>query len=165
MSAVAERAGVTRATLYRHFPSESILFEACSAHWLAENPPPDFGGWMAIADPTRRLRVGLEELYGYFRATEQMMANLLRDLEAIPPHIRADLVNLPSVLAAVFTTGWPDDADAGLRRAAIGHAIGFDTWRSLTVGGLTDAQAAELMVRLVACAGDDEPGGSTGHRA
>ena len=34
-------------------------------------------------------------------------------------------------------------------RAVIGHAIEFGTWRSLVRGhGLTDAAAAELMVRL-----------------
>ena len=41
MSAVAEHAGVRRSTLYRHFPDERALFEACSAHWSAANPPPD----------------------------------------------------------------------------------------------------------------------------
>jgi AcrR family transcriptional regulator len=40
MSAVAERAGVTRATLYRHFPNEEILFRACSAEWRSANPRP-----------------------------------------------------------------------------------------------------------------------------
>ena len=32
LSAVAERAGVERRTLYRHFPTEADLFTACSAH-------------------------------------------------------------------------------------------------------------------------------------
>src|SRR4051794_1391044 len=40
MSAVAERAGVRRSTLYRHYPDEAALFEACSAHWVAANPWP-----------------------------------------------------------------------------------------------------------------------------
>ena len=55
MSAVAERAGVRRSTLYRHFPDEAALFEACTAHWHAANPPPDLGGWAAIEDPDERL--------------------------------------------------------------------------------------------------------------
>ena len=49
-SAVAERAGVQRATLYRHFPDEDALFEACSSHWSARNPPPDPTNGL----PTRR---------------------------------------------------------------------------------------------------------------
>jgi predicted transcriptional regulator len=36
-------------------------------------------------------------------------------------------------------------------RAAIGHALAFGAWRSLALDeGLDDAQAGELMVRLVA---------------
>ena len=35
-------------------------------------------------------------------------------------------------------------------RAAIGHALAFTTWRSLALDeGLDDAQAVELMARLV----------------
>jgi hypothetical protein len=32
---------------------------------------------------------------------------------------------------------------------SIGHAMAFETWRSLTDQGLSDAEAAELMVGLV----------------
>src|SRR4051794_10310118 len=81
MSAVAERAGVPRSTLYRHFPDEEALFDACSTHWTAENPPPDVAGWGGIEDPDARLRAALEALYAYYRRTEAMTANLLRDLE------------------------------------------------------------------------------------
>src|SRR6187200_1230029 len=45
MSAVAQMAGVTRATLYRHFPTEDALLSACSAEWLAANPRPDLARW------------------------------------------------------------------------------------------------------------------------
>ena len=79
MSAVAEHAGVRRSTLYRHFPDEAALFDACSAHWNAANPPPELARWAAIADPEERLRVALGELYGFYARTSQMMENLLRD--------------------------------------------------------------------------------------
>jgi hypothetical protein len=32
---------------------------------------------------------------------------------------------------------------------SIGHAMAFETWRSLTEPGLSDAEAADLMVGLV----------------
>ena len=65
LSAVAERAGVERRTLYRHFPNEADLFAACSAHYFAANPWPDLDGWRAIRDsagaagagPRRALRL------------------------------------------------------------------------------------------------------------
>jgi len=59
MSAVAERAGVTRATLYRHFPNEQALFTACSAEWRRANPAPNPDQWRDISDPYDRLRTAL----------------------------------------------------------------------------------------------------------
>ena len=48
MSAVADKAGVTRVTLYRHFPSMDELFTACMTDWRALHPPPDVERWRAI---------------------------------------------------------------------------------------------------------------------
>ena len=149
MSAVAERAGVTRATLYRHFANEAALFTACSADWLAQNPRPDVARWAAISDPVLRLGTALEELYAYNRSTEQMRANLLRDIAALPAAIRSGTTAFPSAAVVVLEPGWPELRDAHLRRAAIGHAVAFETWRSLAGQGLTDKDAAGLMVRLV----------------
>src|SRR3954451_25359268 len=63
MTAVAERAGVQRQTLYRHFPNDEELFAACSGHFAALHPRPDAGRWREIADPAERLRIALDELY------------------------------------------------------------------------------------------------------
>src|SRR5437879_13741643 len=54
MSAVAAHAGVRRSTLYRHFPDEAALFDACTAHWASSNPPPDLGAWLKLEDPDDR---------------------------------------------------------------------------------------------------------------
>jgi len=153
MSAVAELAGVTRATLYRHFPNEEALFTACSSDWLAANPRPDPAGWTAIADPARRLGAALDELYAYYRSTERMRTNLLRDIAVIPEMFRPGIVAFPTATVEVLEAGWPGPSRAGLRHAAIGHAVGFETWRSLAAEDLTDAQAAELMVRFVTSIG------------
>ena len=46
-------------------------------------------------------------------------------------------------------------AAAGRVRAAVGHALAFTTWQSLTRDqGLADAQAVELMCRFVAAAAE-----------
>src|SRR3954449_4167474 len=83
ISAIAERAGVRRSTVYRHFPDEAALFEACSSHWAAQNPPPDLDAWGQIEDPDERLRSALTELYDYYRRTEPMMENVHRDEKAM----------------------------------------------------------------------------------
>src|SRR6476619_6543291 len=47
VSAIAELAGVTRLTVYRHFPDDDALIAACSAHWRGLHPAPDLAGWAA----------------------------------------------------------------------------------------------------------------------
>jgi AcrR family transcriptional regulator len=153
ISAVAERAGVRRSTVYRHFPDEGALFDACSAHWAAANPPPDPRAWAAIDDPADRLRTALEEMYGYYRRTERMMSNLLRD-ETTVPAVRERFAGYRAFLAALRE---PLLAGRGLRGrartralAATGHALAFSTWQSLTAEqGLSDSEAAEMMTSLV----------------
>ena len=156
ISAIAERAGVRRSTVYRHFPDESALFSACSAHWEEANPPPDLAGWEAISDPNDRLRTALDELYAFYRRTERMMENLHRD-EVTMPTVKRLFAGFHGYLAAgrdLLVRGRPE---RGRRRdearAAIGHALAFTTWLSLTrEQGLDDSQAVELMRRLVSAA-------------
>jgi AcrR family transcriptional regulator len=156
LSAIADHAGVRRSTLYRHFPDEAALFAACSAHWNAANPAPGLGRWAAIDDPDERLRAALRELYRHYRRTQGMMDNLLRD-EATVPAVKRTFGGFRAYLGAAHDTlmrGRPARGAARARvRAAIGHALAFATWRSLaSEQGLDDAQAAELMCRLVGVA-------------
>ena len=73
---IAQRAGVDRVTVYRHFPDPASLFKACAAHYYSAHPPPDPTGWAAIGDPEARLRHGLGEVYGYWAANAAMAANV-----------------------------------------------------------------------------------------
>ena len=152
ISAIAERAGVQRLTVYRHFPDELSLFTACSGHWRAEHPLPDASRWVAIRDPEERLATALREIYAFFRATEGMTALVLRDL----PEVEAiQVVAAPTLrywadVRVLLDRGWAARGRRrALLRATIGHAIAFQTWRSLARHeGLDDHQAADLMVRL-----------------
>jgi AcrR family transcriptional regulator len=156
-SAVAAHAGVRRSTLYRHFPDEAALFDACSSHWAAANPPPDLAGWKTIHSPEERLRAALDDLYAYYRRTESMLDNLFRD-EPTEPLIQERFGAFHGYLDAARDTLL---AGRGLRgaarrrtRAALGHAIAFSTWRSLVrEQQLGDEEAAAVMVALVAAAG------------
>ena len=156
ISAVADRAGVRRSTVYRHFPDEVALFTACSSHWMSQNPIPELARWGEIADPDERLRAALEELYAYYRRTQPMMDNLHRD-EATMPTVRRFFAGFREYIAAardVLMGG--RRVRGGVRgrvRAAIGHALAFPTWRSLALDeGLDDGQAADMMCHLVAAA-------------
>jgi AcrR family transcriptional regulator len=156
MKAVAEHAGVPRSTVYRHFPDEEALFGACSAHWAAENPPPDVSAWQGIGDPDERLATALEELYAYYRGAGDMLDKLLRDEQAVPmvAELFAPYHQFLVAITEILLRGRSLRGKARDRvRAAIGHAISFRTWQQLTgESGLGDEEAAELMRRLVAAA-------------
>ena len=157
ISAVAERAGVRRSTVYRHFPDEEALFAACSAHFRAANPPPEPSAWAAIEDPGDRVATALRELYAFYGRTEGMYTSLLRD-EPLVPILHRRLGDFYGYLRAVQEILM---AGRGLRgraarrtRAALGHALAFPTWRSLARDqGLDDRDAVALMCALVDCSG------------
>ncbi|HET7052359.1 MAG TPA: helix-turn-helix domain-containing protein [Solirubrobacterales bacterium] len=152
VSAVAERAGVQRATVYRHFPDEAALFAACSAHWMGEHPLPDLAAWAAVADPERRLREALGELYAWFERGERMLEKTTRDV-AVVPAMRPAMEGSAMWAEAAAETLMRGRRERGSRRrrvrAAIGHALSFATWRSLVrEQGLSEAEAVELMIGL-----------------
>lgn len=156
LSAVAERAGVQRATLYRHFPDEEALFDACSAHWAADHPLPDPASWAAITDPDARLRVALSEIYAWYENGQEMLTRTTRDA-ALVPAMRSAVERMGGWFAEAIGTILRGRPERGARRrrveAAIGHAVSFATWGSLVRDqGLSDAEAVELMLGLVALA-------------
>jgi AcrR family transcriptional regulator len=148
---VARRAGVQRMTVYNHFPNDAALLTACSAHWRALHPTPDPAAWRAVEDPGARLRMGLRELYGWYRETEPMTANVLRDAQVLPALraiLEGGLLRYLDLAHHVLTEAF--DA-RGRRReridAAARAAIDLHTWQALAPLG--DAEAADLAAGLI----------------
>jgi AcrR family transcriptional regulator len=150
ISAIAERAGVQRHTVYDHFPSERELFRACSAHWYARRPFPDPARWAALDEPERRLRTALLDVYGWYEAVESELALFARDasLVAAGAELWDERRSGMAELADVLARGWPRRKAV---RAAVGHALEFETWRSIARRqDLTSTQAVDAMLRFVA---------------
>ena len=149
VSEIAERAGVGRVTVYRHFPDEPTLSRACSGLYMQRNPLPDPDRWLAIPDPADRLQSALAEVYAYHRRNEAMFSHVLadaRDHEVMRPY-HAHWERAADVLVAPWRVRGRRRA---LLRAAIGLAVSFDTWRTLAQDhGLTDGHAVEVALRLV----------------
>ena len=163
ISAVAAHAGVRRSTVYRHFPDEAALFDACTAHWAAANPPPDLGAWSAVGDPDERLRLAIGALYAFYGRTEPMLDNLFRD-EATVPLVGERFAALRGYFGAARDSlmAGRDVRGAARRRtrAALAHAIAFSTWKSLVrEQGLADAEAVTLVGALVASAAESQGAG------
>ncbi len=154
---IAERAGVGRLTVYRHFPDQQALLTACTSHYYEQHPSPDPASWQDMSDPTERLGRALASVYVYFGETEGMLTRAEQGAPSIP--VLAELMVPRAVLWAGMCDGlaaaWADDPSspvAVVRRAAIGHALAFSTWRSLTRDqGLTDRLAIDLMLATVRC--------------
>ena len=144
---IAERAGVGRVTVYRHFADELTLARACSGLYFERHPAPDPERWTAIEEPEERLRTALRETYAYHRATEQMLSHVLADARDHP--VMAPYHAQWERAADVLVGPWRARGRARTAlRAAIALALDFETWRTLTSNGLGDREAAELMVLL-----------------
>jgi AcrR family transcriptional regulator len=158
---VARLAGVSRMTVYNHFPTEVELFTACSTHWATQNPFPDPSTWTDIADRDERLGHALAELYVWYGLKQAMLGNVLRDVSVVP-----GLAEVMEVLWSTFMHGAVDALSEGWRsrdagatdieatdteavRATLRLAVDFNTWQVLTASGLDDTVAAELMACMV----------------
>src|SRR5262245_43967539 len=153
ISAIAEKAGVERLTVYRHFPDERSLFTACTSHYLTLNPPPDPSAWEKIAGPTQRLHTALTEIYAFHLRTEPMFSRAAHDMDEIPVlrEVLEPFFSYWQRVHKILCAPWKVTGRTRvLARALIGHAIGFQTWRSLVrEQGLKNAEAVDLLVRIV----------------
>jgi AcrR family transcriptional regulator len=152
VSAIAERAGVQRHTVYSHFPDERSLGLACSGCHVERHPLPDAAAWQEITDPERRLRRGFEEVYAYYARTGEGLAPILRDAESdaltrelLDLRFRPAFERMRDVLAEPFHA-------RGARRtrliAALDLFLHLHTWH-LLARTTTMAQAVEAAVRAV----------------
>ncbi len=156
ISAIAEKAGVQRRTVYNHFPDEVSLVSACIAHYSAVDPLPDPESWAQITDPEMRLRSALAEVYAYYRRNERLLANFAAAAHE-SPNVReaakpffGHWERVGDVIADAWETS--DGQRQLLLRAAVDLALDFQTWSTLVRRrGLDDEQAIELMVCMVRC--------------
>jgi AcrR family transcriptional regulator len=157
IAGIAREAGTTRLTVYRHFVDEEAIFAACSAHWMSGQVPPKPDEWAEIADPIKRVRAGLTDLYRFYRDGGSMLTRIYRDLAALPTSHRQILVDRDRHHRDVLLN--PFRAAAKDRRrlsAVLGHAVSFGTWRSLCIDNkLSDSDAVEAMTALVAATAPD----------
>lgn len=154
LSAIARKASVSRPTLYAHFPDEAALLQACTMHWMGQDPPPDPTVWWTIDDSYKRVTTALTEIYSHYSRNEQLLENVFRDMYLVHsmrsfnvPLVESSFAQMTEVLSSAF-----DDAPplAVRREAMVAVAISFDTWKALAKRGLSTEDAAGLMADAVA---------------
>ena len=157
ISAIADRAHVTRATVYRHFPDDESLFLACSGQWLSRQVLPDPDAWEANGDPFAVLHSGLTDIYRYYRGGEPMLTLVLRDAAVVPARVKEARLAREREWRERLTRELPGRRRKAVR-AAVAHSTSFGTWRSLCVDlELSNASAVNLMVAMTAAAASEAP--------
>lgn len=148
IKAIAEEAGVQRLTVYRHFPDDASLFQACTSHYLGLHPPPDMAAWAKVVDARARSHAALNAMYGYYRQTERMWGSAYRDVDQVEA-IREPMSRFEAYLDAVsddLAQAWHATGSAKRQlQATLRHALRFSTWQSLKQAGLNDRKMAELV--------------------
>jgi AcrR family transcriptional regulator len=147
ISAIADRAGVQRLTVYRHFPDDTALFGACSSQWFGEHPLPDPAIWRALEDWRARCRAGLAALYSYYRRNTGMLASVMRDADL--PAMQAPMQGFVLYFGAMYgdLTELAEPALAGNKDfgETIRHLLSFDTWQSFAAT-LSDEELVALVM-------------------
>lgn len=138
VSSLAQRAGVSRPTVYAHFPDDAVLLAACTAHYRASHPPPDPSTWLDIIDPWQRLPMALANIFAFWADTAPMAASILRDARTTPERFgRVGFATFMEACRDVLLNGWAWRGPNHRRRvtAVVAHAVAFDTWASLIRDG------------------------------
>lgn len=147
VSAIAERAGVQRLTVYRYFPDEMSILTACTSRWLEQHPPPDPEAFADVADPRERTRRTLVAFAGWWRKNARMMHSAHRDEDLVPADAERMKIlhgHLDGVRDRLVALWKPRGAKRNELRAILGHAVRFPTWETLAREGLDDDAIAEL---------------------
>ena len=157
IAGIAHAAGVTRLTVYRHFPDIEDLFVACKTHWSATHPRPDIEAWRRVPDLERRSRRAFRDLYAWYAEHGPSLLPIHRDIEAMPAGAQA---GMRAELEALADALIGDVAGVGSRgkraRATAAHLLSLPTWHSLAVDqGLGTAAAASLATELLLAVATD----------
>ena len=152
IKSIAEEAGVQRLTVYRHFPDDESLFQACTSHWLASHPLPGMPVIEHGIEPSDLVASTLLDFYRYYRANERMWTVSYRDvdeveaLQAPMAEVEAYLDQVRKRLLAVLS---PASMSNKQLSVTLGHCLRFTTWQSLKSEKLSDKKIVELVMNWI----------------
>ncbi len=152
IKAIAEKAGVQRLTVYRYFPDDDSLFQACTSEWFKLHPPPDITEWADIEDAGRHSTAVLLAFYRYYRKTEKMWKGAYRDVEEIKA-LKKPMGMFEGYLDQVRDEMLKRWKAKGKRKQQLSttlrHCLRFTSWESLKREKLNDQQITELVITWI----------------
>ena len=152
ISAIAERAGVQRLTVYRHFKDDVTIFQACSSRWFELNPPPDPSLWQELAPAVQRTEEALRNIYTYYAANSRMLNRVYSDAADVPA-LQEVMVGFKSYLDQIgndLLKAWqPESKKRNDVTVLINHALQFPTWESFSQEKMKDKRIAEVMAKCI----------------
>ena len=148
VSAVADRAGVERLTVYRHFPDETSMIRACSSCWAERHPFPALRDLRSM-EPADAVRATLLDLYGWYRENARMLERIEADRErvtAVREAMEPGDVHFETIATSLDRL-WPNRS--ATRLATLRHAIAFATWQSLARIAGSDRRAVAIVLEWI----------------
>ena len=151
---IAEKAGVQRLTVYRHFPDEISLFQACTSHWFALHPPPNMAEWAQVNNASERSQTALLAFYRYYRRTEKMLTGAYHDVVQVEAlhepmgQFEAFLDQVRNDLVASWNVKQSNKKPLAI---TLRHCLRFSTWTALKNEKLSDKKIVELVMGWVVC--------------
>lgn len=149
---IARRAGLSVATVYRHFPSVNELVPACGerVRALANPPTPEHAAQIFAGARSVRERIEslTRELFAYYERGAGFIDLALREMKQVPP-LAASVRRREAALEALVREALqPLDADEQTVRIVCALAD-FPLWKSLTDRGLPRGVVARIVADSV----------------
>jgi AcrR family transcriptional regulator len=151
---IAARAGVSPATVYRHFPTLGSLVRACGSQiWMAVSPPrpEDAERFFAGLGTTQeRVQKFVEEVTAFYGRAWLPLQNARQERSRVPEldeDMRWIEAGLEALAREALTLG-----GAGEPRVQVLLALtDFGVWQSLRDHGITADAAPKMLLDLVRC--------------
>jgi AcrR family transcriptional regulator len=147
---LAREAGVSAATVRKHFPTRELVYEACTAYGMHAVPMPDIAALAVIKDPEACTREAVTQAYSLLDLVSGQMwsAFKLEDESPAMANALSQMEQMTLAMAAIVIATWgvPEHRLSEMRGIVVGLLSPL-TYRALRhYGGLSQEQAIEQSV-------------------